>query len=108
MAEKNKVEIPADVMQGRHAWFWRRITLQAVLTSLNAMLAYSVYITSALKNDWTTFWLQLSLISAIVWLITIYFAAVNDAAKITKVIGSIGAAVGDARDGQPTPRSTEG
>lgn len=96
-------EISADIMNSRQAWFWRRITLQAVLVVLCSMLAFSVIVTADLQNDWTTMTVQLGLIGAIVFLVTIYFAAVNDANKIANFVGAVGHAVGDIRDGVPTP-----
>lgn len=98
-----KQEIAEDIMNSRQAWFWRRVTLQAVLTVLCAMLAYSVLVTASLRNDWTTVTVQLGLIGAVVFLVTIYFAAVNDANKIANFVGAVGHAVGDIRDGVPTP-----
>lgn len=91
-------QLSEEVKKERKAWFWRRITLQFTLTSFQLMLAYSVWVTSTLKNDWTTLSLQLGLIAASVWLVTIYFAAVNDAAKIAHVVKAVGEAVGDARE----------
>lgn len=102
----SKHEVADDIMNSRQAWFWRRVTLQSVLLVLCSMLAYSVIVTANLKNDWPTVAIQLGLIGAIVFLVTIYFAAVNDANKISNFVGAVGHAVGDARDGVPTPNRT--
>lgn len=86
-----------QVMRDRQTWFWRRVTLQGCLVSLIAILTHSSLVTASLQNDWPTVALQLGLIAAIIWLVTIYFAAVNDASKITSFVGAVGDAVGDAR-----------
>lgn len=87
-----------DVLKERQSWFWRRITLQTTLFSLLAMLGYITIKTALLKQDWTGVSIVCALLVAIVWLVTIYFAAVNDAAKISSVVGSLGKAIGDARE----------
>ena len=92
------MSLPPDIKRERQIWFWRRVTLQTSVLAFQAMLAYSVIITASLKNDWSTLSLQLGLIAAIVFLTTIYFASVNDSAKIDRFVGSLGKAIGDARD----------
>lgn len=99
-------KLSPEVLQSRQMWFWRRITLQSVVTFLCTVLGYTVIVTADLQNDWPTVATQIGLLTAIVWLVTIYFAAVNDADKIASVVTSIGAAVGDARDGVASVSTT--
>lgn len=88
-----------DVKKDRQMWFWRRITLQGTLIALILMLGHSSFVTAKLQNDWPTVVNQLGLIGAIVFLVSIYFAMVNDADKISRFVGSVGNAIGDARHG---------
>lgn len=86
-----------DTLKSRQAWFWRRTTLQATLASLVLALFYSVVTTAGLVNDWPTVVLQCALIAAVAWLVTMYFAMVDNAEKLASAARAIGDGVGAAR-----------
>lgn len=92
-------EINEEILRNRQTWFWRRVTLQATLAVMLVILVKSVAVTSGLANDWPTASVQLGLLAAIAWLITMYFAMVDSADKAGKVIEEVGDAVGHARHG---------
>jgi len=91
-------KVPDDIMRDRQKWFWRRTTLQSVIGLLSFALIHSAMTTAGLQNDWPTVATQALLTGAIVWLVTIYFGSVNDANKLSKLVGSVGKAIGDARE----------
>lgn len=91
------MEVSEDVMRGRQAWFWRRVTLQAILTAFTLMLGWEVWITASRVLGWTDVAIIITLVSAIVFLVSMYFAMVDNADKLSNVVNSIGDAVGDAR-----------
>lgn len=97
--EQDPVIVPVDteIMKSRQAWFWRRTTLQLTLVALVAMLFFSIAKTAALENDWPTVVVQCSLIAAVAWLVTMYFAMVDNADKLASAARAIGDGVGAAR-----------
>ncbi len=96
-------DVPADIMQGRQQWFWRRITLQIVLIALLAIHGFMTLGVIASTQNWPLFAIISVQLASIVWLVTMYYAEVNNADKLANVARSIGAAVGDAKDNVPTP-----
>lgn len=94
------MELSEEVLRGRQTWFWRRTTLQAVLVALIGILFVQINKTAALDGDWPTTWVTIVLIGAIAWLVTMYFAMVDSAAKVVSVVEQVGESVGEAR-GKP-------
>lgn len=94
------MELSEEVLRGRQTWFWRRTTLQVVLGVLCAILAVQVAKTATLNGDWPTTVVTLALIAAVAWLVTMYFAMVDNANKVVAVVNQIGESVGEAR-GKP-------
>jgi hypothetical protein len=92
-------DIDPNIIKDRQQWFWRRITLQTTLLVLLGILTYKAGVQSMLKENWVDVTIIGFLLSAIIWLNTIYFAMVNDAAKISSVINTLGGAIGEARNG---------
>lgn len=86
-----------EVIKSRQQWFWRRITLQFSLLVLLAILSFKAGYSAVLDQNWPDVTIIGLLLAAIVWLITIYFAAVNDAAKIGSLVSTLGGAIGEAR-----------
>lgn len=91
--------IDEDILKSRQAWFWRRTTLQAALASLIVFLGYEVFTTAALDLAWTDVAVIGILVAAIAWLVTMYFAMVDSAEKVTTVVTAVGDAVDKARAG---------
>ena len=88
------------VIQDRQKWFWRRTTLQLTLASLIGIL----WLTNTNPTDsWPEFAYKAALIAAITILVIMYFAMVNDAAKLQGVISTVGKAVGEAREKDSEP-----
>ena len=92
-------EVDTNVIKDRQQWFWRRVTLQATLFVLLAILSYKAGIHAVQDEDWADVTIIGFLLAAINWLVTIYFAMVNDAAKISNVVNTLGGAIGEARNG---------
>ena len=88
-----------EIIKSRQQWFWRRITLQFSLFVLLAILSFKAGYSAVLDQNWPDVTIIGLLLAAIVWLITIYFAAVNDAAKISNLVTTLGGAIGEARNG---------
>lgn len=86
-----------QIIRDRQQWFWRRLTLQLTLTSIILILANSIFSIPPEAYTFKHLYLHLGLCAAAVFLVTIYFAAVNDAAKISKFVGAVGNAIGDAK-----------
>lgn len=87
-----------EVMKNRQAWFWRRTTLQITLLALALVLAASMFITASRAGDWPTTVVQVTIVAAMAWLVTMYFAMVDNAAKVGDLVKQIGEAVDKARD----------
>jgi ABC-type sugar transport system substrate-binding protein len=87
-----------DIMKSRQAWFWRRTTLQVTLLALALVLAASMFITASRAGDWPTTVVQVAIVSAMAWLVTMYFAMVDNAAKVGELVKQIGDAVDKARE----------
>lgn len=90
-------DVNFDVMRSRQAWFWRRTTLQAALAALTLILGYSVVVTAGLELSWKDVAVQCALTAGIVWLVTMYFAMVDSADKLSAAARAIGDGVGAAR-----------
>lgn len=86
------------VLADRQKWFWRRTTLQTVLLALVVALLHSSFTTASLQNDWPTVATQALLTGAIVWLVSMYFAMVDNANKLNAMIKTTGQAIKDARE----------
>lgn len=94
------MEVSEDIMKSRQSWFWRRVTLQATLAALVVFLGFEVYITAGRVLAWTDVAIIITLVSAITFLLSMYFAMVDNATKLSGVVSAIGDAVGDARSAQ--------
>lgn len=90
-------EVPEDIRRGRQQWTMRRLTLQSALFVLSVALFKAVLMTTAKVGDWPNTVTIVALISAIAWLVTMYFAMVDNAEKVSKVVGDVGEAIGNAR-----------
>lgn len=86
-----------DTLKARQAWFWRRTTLQITLAALTLILGYSVVVTAGLELSWKDVAVQCALTAGIVWLVTMYFAMVDSADKLSAAARAIGDGVGAAR-----------
>lgn len=94
------VPLPADVLAARQKWFWRRTTLQVTLAVFAALL-FSNFITHAgTELNWPAAFVQVSMVAAMAWLITMYFAMVDSADKIGALADKATALVGQIKDGQ--------
>lgn len=91
------MEVSEDIMRNRHAWFWRRVTLQFTLVVLSLILASTLVASGARTGDWPTTAVQIAIVVALCWLNTMYFAAVDSADKLAKVVNEVTEAVDAAR-----------
>jgi hypothetical protein len=86
-----------DIAKSRQAWFWRRTTLQVTLGVILLMLTYTVCVNAPLEVDWTDVAIIAILTSAAVFLVSMYFAMVDNATKLAATVTAIGDAVDKAR-----------
>lgn len=100
------MEAADDIVRSRQTWFWRRVTLQAVLFVQAIVLAATILITSHRSGDWPTAAVQLGILTSQAWLVTMYFAMVDNASKVSAVIEDIGKAVGAAKTVTTTTTAT--
>lgn len=91
------MEVSPEIMKARQGWFWRRLTLQLTLLALVGCLVFEVCVTASRVLGWTDVAVILILAGAIVFLVSMYFAMVDNAEKLKTVVGSVGDAIGDAR-----------
>jgi len=87
-----------DIILSRRSWFWRRITLQVVLGWLGVILSVMVGITAMRTGDWPTAAVQIALIAGMAWLVTMYFAQVNNADRIKGLVESATEGLARAKD----------
>lgn len=92
-------EVSEEIMRDRQTWFWRRVTLQVVIFILSSVLAAQVYLSSGKTDNWPAAIVSCTIIAAIAWLVTMYFAMANNVAKVTGLISTVGDSVGHARQG---------
>ena len=81
--------VSEDVMASRQTWFCRRTTLQLVLVALSVTLMYDLSLAAARPGDWPTAAVALALVGAIAWLVTMYFAMVDNASKVATLLEDV-------------------
>lgn len=90
--------LPDDIVKSRQSWFWRRTTLQLTLIAFWILLGVSVVLGGAQTGNWPTAVVQLGLMGGMTWLVTLYFAMVDSADKVTRLITETGKAIAEAKD----------
>lgn len=92
------MKTPEDILVSRKSWFWRRTTLQVILAWFGIILSVTVGITAMRTGDWPTAAVQIALIAGMAWLVTMYFAQVNNADRIKGLVESATEGLARAKD----------